>query len=191
MILAAGQSRRMGAANKLLLPWRGKPVILHVADTVRATPARPVVLVTGHQAGQVAAAVAGHALTIVHNPDFADGIAGSLRAGIAALPDTLDGAFLCLGDLPLVGPAVLDRLVAGFSPATGQTVCVPVHDGRRGHPVLWARRHFAALMKLEGDRGARDLIAAAGSALVEVPMPDAAVLTDVDTPDALAALDRR
>jgi molybdenum cofactor cytidylyltransferase len=112
----------------------------------------------------------------------------SLQIGIAALPANIDGALVCLGDMPLVTAAVLDRLIAAFSPLEGRAICVPTWNGKRGNPVLWDRRFFAAMADLAGDVGAKHLIGEHADLVAEVAMSDDAVLTDIDTPEALAAL---
>ncbi|MBX6324061.1 MAG: nucleotidyltransferase family protein, partial [Rhodospirillaceae bacterium] len=126
--------------------------------------------------------------TLVHNPDHAEGISASLKRGLAAVPAEADGALVCLADMPLVGPATLDRLIAAFNPVEGRTICVPTWNGKRGNPVLWARRFFPEMAQLSGDVGARHLIGEHADLVCEVAMPDDSVLTDVDTPEALAAL---
>ncbi|MGH6929350.1 MAG: nucleotidyltransferase family protein, partial [Dongiaceae bacterium] len=118
----------------------------------------------------------------------AEGMSTSLRAGLAALPGRIDGALICLGDMPLVTPTVLDRLIAAFNPDEGRAVCVPTWNGKRGNPVLWDRRFFAEMADLAGDVGAKHLIGEHADLVAEVAMPDDAVLTDIDTPEALAAL---
>jgi molybdenum cofactor cytidylyltransferase len=112
----------------------------------------------------------------------------SLRAGLTALPGTIAGALVCLGDMPLVTPAVLDRLIAAFNPDEGRSICMPTWNGKRGNPVLWDRRFFGEMADLAGDVGAKHLIGEHAELVAEVAMPDDAVLTDIDTPEALAAL---
>ena len=90
--------------------------------------------------------------------------------------------------MPLVDAGVVGRLIAAFNPAEHRSICVPVHNGQRGNPVLWGRQHFEALKSLTGDKGARALFDQYADELVEVAMPDEAVLTDIDTPEALAAM---
>ena len=187
LVLAAGQSRRMGR-NKLLLPIDGTPMVARTVDALIASSATDIVVVTGHQADQVRAALAGRGVAFVHNPDFAAGLSTSLKAGLAALPADADGALVCLGDMPLVTPAHLDRLIAAFNPVEGRLVCVPTYDGKRGNPVLWARQFFAEMQALAGDVGARGLLERHAEALCEVAMNDAGVLLDVDTPDAFSAV---
>lgn len=186
VVLAAGRSTRMGQHNKLLEALGGRPVVRRTVEAALASRARPVVVVTGHQADQVEAALAGLDVTFVHNPEFTSGMASSLKAGIAALPDRLDGAIVALGDMPEVGPAHLDRMIAAFEPKEGRSIIVPVHDGRRGNPVLWSAELFPAMERLSGDVGARQLIADNAESVVELDLGTEAVHVDLDTPDALA-----
>jgi molybdenum cofactor cytidylyltransferase len=188
IILAAGQSRRMGRINKLLAAIDGKPMVRWAAEAALASAARPVFVVLGHEADKVRAALASLDVTFVQNPDYAQGIAGSVKRGIAALPARADGAVVCLGDMPQVDSRLIDKLVAAFDPASGALVVVPSIDGRRGNPVVWARRFFNDLMAITGDIGARHLIGQYAEAVVEVPLAGDAALTDVDTPESFSAV---
>jgi molybdenum cofactor cytidylyltransferase len=188
VVLAAGRSSRMGGPNKLLAEIGGKPLVRIVVDAVLASRARPVVVVTGHQRDKVEAALAGLSVKFVHNPHFADGLDTSLKAGIAALPADADGAIVCLGDMPQVDAALIDRLIGAFDPDHGALVVLPTIDGKRGNPVVWSRRFFPDLMAVEGDVGARYLIGRYTEAVAEVPLTGTAALTDVDTPEALEAV---
>jgi molybdenum cofactor cytidylyltransferase len=188
LILAAGQSRRMGTLNKLLIGIDGKPMVRHVADAVAASRARPVVVVTGHERDAVARALAGIEAELVVNPDFAQGLSTSVKRGLAALPPDIDGAVVCLGDMPMVRGAEIDRLIDAFNPLEGRAICVPTRRGKRGNPVLLAKPLFAELAAVTGDVGARDLVAAHPELVAEVEMESDAVLTDIDTPQALARL---
>ena len=192
VVLAAGQSRRMGPQNKLLASVDGKPMIAHVVEQALASQAAPVVVVTGHERERVEAALADLDIRRVHNPDFARGLSTSLRRGLSALPAEADGVAVCLGDMPRVEAAVIDRLIAAFNPLEGRAVCVPTWGGKRGNPVLFARRFLPELQEIAGDVGARHLIGAYPESVCEVAMDEvgagAGVLLDVDTPEALAAL---
>jgi molybdenum cofactor cytidylyltransferase len=144
-----------------------------------------VVVVTGYQRERVEAALAGLPVDFVHNAAFADGLGTSLKVGIAALPAQADGAIVCLGDMPQVDAAMIDKLVGALVPDKGALIAVPTIDGQRGNPVVWSRRFFPELMAVEGDIGARHLIGRYGEAVTEVPLTGTAALTDVDTPEAL------
>jgi molybdenum cofactor cytidylyltransferase len=189
IVLAAGRATRMGA-NKLLAPLGGEPILRHVVTAALASRARPVVVVTGNQADDIAAALAGLDVRLAHNPDFADGMSTSLRVGLAALGDA-DGALICLGDMPRVSAAHLDAIIAAFDPGRGAGIVVPTFERKRGNPVLWARRYFAEMSSLTGDVGARSLLDRHTDDVLLLPVADAGVLLDVDTPDALAALSTR
>lgn len=187
IILAAGQSRRMGAVNKLLIEVDGKPMMRHAVDAARKAGADPVIIVTGHQPDEVQAA-AGDRVIFVHNPAFDNGLSTSLRVGISAIPETCDGALIALGDMPKVGAEHLRQLVAAHDPDEGHLICVPTRGGKRGNPVFWDRRFFEDMTALGGDVGAKHLIGDYDDVVVEVPMSDDAVLTDVDSPAALERL---
>jgi len=188
LVLAAGKSSRMGGPNKLLETIAGRPLVRIVAEAALGSKARPVIVVTGHQRERIEAALAGLPVRFAHNPHFADGLGGSLKAGIAALPAECDGVIVCLGDMPQVDAALIDKLIGSFDPDKGALVVVPTIAGMRGNPVVWSRRFFADLMAVEGDVGARHLIARYTEAVSEVPLTGTAALTDVDTPEALKAV---
>ena len=190
VILAAGRSTRMGGRNKLLAEVGGRKLVRIVAEQVLASRASSVVVVTGHQREEVEQALAGLNVRFVHNPAFAEGQGGSVRAGIDAVPDTADGAVICLGDMPLVDAAMIDRMIEAFSPGAGSLIVVPVSNGRRGNPVVWSRRYFGDLVKLDGDFGARHLIVQHADAVTEVEVGGPAAFLDIDTPDALAEIRR-
>jgi molybdenum cofactor cytidylyltransferase len=185
VVLAAGRSTRMGGPNKLLAEIGGRPLARIAAEQALASRAKPVIVVTGHERERVEAALKGLPVRLVHNPDFAQGLGGSVRAGIAAVPGEADGAIVCLGDMPQVDAALIDRLIAAFAPEQGALAVVPTIDGQRGNPVLWSRRFFPDLMAIEGDVGARHLIGRYGEAVVEVPVTGKGALVDIDTPEAL------
>ncbi|MDR3500415.1 MAG: molybdopterin-binding/glycosyltransferase family 2 protein [Parvibaculum sp.] len=186
LVLAAGRSSRMGAANKLLAEVEGRPMVARVVDAALASDTRPVIVVTGHEAEEVRAALSGRDVQFVHNPDYADGLSTSLRAGLAALPGDIAAALICLGDMPDVGAAHIGRLAAAFDPEESRTICVPTFGGKQGNPVLWGAEWFPEMRKLKGDVGAKHLIGEHADAVCEVPMPDEATLRDIDTPEEMA-----
>jgi len=188
VVLAAGRSTRMGAVNKMLAEIGGKPLVRIAAEQALASRAKPVIVVTGHERERVEQALAGLAVQLVHNPDYAEGLGTSLKAGIAALPEVADGAVVCLGDMPQVDAGLIDKLIGGFDPERGALVVVPSIEGRRGNPVLWSRRFFPDLMQIQGDIGARHLIGQYAEAVVEIALAGEAALTDVDTPESLSAV---
>jgi molybdenum cofactor cytidylyltransferase len=188
IVLAAGRSMRMGTINKLIAEIGGKPLVRIAAEQALASRAQPVIVVTGHERERVEAALAELPVRFVNNPDFADGLGTSLRAGIAAVPPDAEAAIVCLGDMPQVDTGLIDKLIAAFDPERGALVVVPTFDGRRGNPVVWSRRFFRDLMSISGDIGARHLIGTYAEAVVEVPVAGEAALTDVDTPESFSAV---
>ena len=188
VVLAAGRSTRMRGPNKLLAEIARRPLVRIVAEEALASRADPVIVVAGHQRAEVEKALAGLRVRIVHNPDFAEGLGTSLRAGIAAVPADSDAAIVCLGDMPRVDATLMNRLIAAFDPDRGALAVVPTFEGKRGNPVLWSRRFFPDLMAIEGDVGARHLIGRYSEAVAEVPVEGKAALIDVDTPEALSGV---
>jgi molybdenum cofactor cytidylyltransferase len=188
IVLAAGRSTRMGGPNKLLAEIGGKPMVRLAVESALASKAMSVTVVTGHQHEQIEAALKDLPVKFVHNPDFAEGLSTSVKTGIAAAPKDTDGVIVVLGDMPQVDSALIDKLIAAFDPERGALVVMPTIEGKRGNPVLWSRRFFPELMTLDGDVGARHLIASYLEGIVEVPVTGEGAFADVDTPEALAAI---
>ena len=188
ILLAAGRSTRFGGPNKLLAGLSGTPLVRRAAEALLASSARPVLVVTGHMAAEVEKALAGLDVRFVHNPDFAQGLSTSLKAGVAALPPGLDGALVALGDMPRITAAHIERLVSGFAPKEGRSIVVPVHKGKRGNPVLFSADLLPELMEVAGDTGARHIIGRHADEVAEVDLATDAIFVDVDTQDALARL---
>jgi len=186
IVLAAGLSSRMGS-NKLLAAVDGKPLVRHAAEAAGESAADPVVVVTGNAGDAVASTLHDLPLSTVKNPDFAKGLSTSLKSGLNALPDDCDGVVVLLGDMPDVSAALIDKLIAAFDPAEERTICVATRHGKRGNPVLWARRFFPEMLAIEGDVGAKHLMAQYGVLVCEVEAENDGPLTDIDTPEALAA----
>ena len=190
IVLAAGRSTRFGASNKLLADLDGVPLVRRTVGNIRDSRLSPVVVVTGHMAAEVQRALAGLDVTLVHNPDFAQGLSTSLRAGIKALPAGLDGVVVALGDMPQITAAHVDRLIAAFAPKEGRAIVVPVHGGKRGNPVLFSALLTAEMAAAAGDTGARHVIGQHAEEVAEVDLGTDAIFIDVDTPEALARLKR-
>ena len=186
VVLAAGLSSRMGA-NKLTMPLRGKPLIRHAMEAAAASRASSVIVVTGNNAKDVEIALAGLAVNFVENKEYTKGLSASLKCGLRALPDDCDAAAILLGDMPLVTPQLIDGLIAAFDPERGRASVVPGRHGRRGNPVLWARRFFPEMFALEGDTGAKPLLAAHLDLIYELEAADDGPFVDIDTLEALAA----
>ena len=186
LVLAAGRSRRMAPLNKLLVnDDKGIAMVARVVDQALASQARPVIVVTGHERDRVEEVLAGRGVIFAHAEDFAQGLSASLKSGLAALPAQIDGVMICLGDMPLVSGPMMDRLLAAFDPEEGRAIVQPTFRGKQGNPMLWAREFVPAMMGVTGDVGARHIAAMHADRLVEVEMPDDAVLRDFDTTESL------
>jgi molybdenum cofactor cytidylyltransferase len=191
IVLAAGRSTRMGAANKLTADIAGTPMVRRVVQAALASKARPVLAVTGHQASEVGAALAGLDAELVANPDYATGLASSLKAGIRALPGDCSGVVVLLGDMPGIMPEHLDRLIEAFVAAKCAAIVAPTQGRERGNPVVWPAAFFPALLQLEGDTGARRLLIEHARQVALVDLGTDAVLADIDTPEQLARMRER
>jgi molybdenum cofactor cytidylyltransferase len=187
LLLAAGRSSRMGS-NKMLAEIEGRPMVARTAQRLLSSRARPIVVVLGNEADKVDAALGKLPVERVRNPNFAEGLSTSLKCGLAALPSDIEGVIVCLGDMPQITGRDLDRLIAAFNPLEGRAIIVPTRHGKRGNPVLWARRFIPEMAALAGDVGARHLIGEHADLVCEVEMETDAVLVDIDTPEALAEL---
>ena len=186
IVLAAGRSSRMGARNKLLEPIAGKSMVALVAETALRSGAAPVIVVTGFEAARIEAEMTGLEIVVARNAAFDEGLSGSLKAGLSALPPDCAGALILLGDMPAIDASVLDALTAAF---TGRdAICVPMHQGRRGNPVLWGRSYFAEMTQLTGDFGAKTLMTLHADCVTEVEVGSESIFADIDTPADLARL---
>jgi molybdenum cofactor cytidylyltransferase len=184
LVLAAGQSSRMGGTNKLLAGVDGVPMLLRAVNAALASKASSVTVVLGHEAERAEALLAGRRVNFVRNPDFAEGMSTSLRAGIAALPAEVEAAVVLLADMPRVSAVHVDRLIDAFE-AQRPAIVVPQRNGRRGNPILWPRAFFAAMQNVAGDQGARGVLEANAGRIRFVDIDDDAIHADVDTPDDL------
>lgn len=191
ILLAAGRSVRMPGGSKLLLVWKGKPLVRWAAEALTEGGLSPIVAVAGGDPEALATALEGLPLHLVPNPRHAEGMGTSLAAGVFALGVDVEAAAVALGDMPLLAAATVRRLAAAFL-AADRSIAVPLCHGRRGHPVLFdLRRHRPGLLGLRADEGARSLLTAYPDEILEVPVNDEGVLLDVDAPEDYQALEAR
>jgi molybdenum cofactor cytidylyltransferase len=181
IVLAAGRSQRMGT-QKLLLPFAGQTVIEHIVDQVLAAPIRNTLAVVAEKENTVAAALSTKPITLAVNPDPKAEMLNSVRVGLRALDPGAQAAIIVLGDQPSLESAVLNQLVSAFR-TTQKGIVVPVHNGKRGHPLLIAARYFDELQQHYDDVGVRGLLTAHADDIAEVAMADAGVLADMDYPE--------
>ncbi|MGV4796883.1 NTP transferase domain-containing protein [Rhizobium sp. F40D2] len=189
VILAAGKSSRMGRGgkHKLLAEFDGVPLVRRSALTALGSDAASVIVVTGHRRLEIEAALSELPVTLVDNPDYADGMASSLIAGVLSKrADGADGILVMLADMPGISTVHINALISTFRNAGGEAVVRAVSGGKPGNPVVLPHSLDHAVLRLEGDVGARDIITTSGLSVLDVDIGDAAHL-DVDTPDDLLA----
>lgn len=189
VLLAAGSASRMGegGSHKLLAEFDGVPLVRRSALTAMASGVSAVIVVTGHRRGDIEQVLGDLAGERVYNPDYASGMASSLVAGVGTrAAQRADGVLVMLADMPGVTSDDLNVLIAAFREAGGQAIVRAVSGGKRGNPVILPRSVLNAVMRLEGDVGARHIIETSGLPVIDVEIGEAAHL-DVDTPEAVVA----
>ncbi len=190
IVLAAGAGSRFGG-GKLLAPWRGGVLLDGALAAAFASAVHRVTVVWGADPAVAEAATAfaertgdRDRLRLVRASRYADGLSASLAAGIAALPEDAEGAFVFLGDMPRVPHGLAASMAEAL--ARGAAAVATEFQGRRGHPVLFAKPLWPRLLALSGDRGAGELLRELGAAVALIPAPDDGVLYDVDRREDLA-----
>jgi molybdenum cofactor cytidylyltransferase len=184
LVLAAGQSSRMGGRDKLLEPVADAPLLRHVVQALSASAVDEIVVVLPPDPGDRLAALAGTPARMVTNPRAAEGMGTSVGAGVTALRADADAVLIVLADMPDVAAGDFDRLISAFDPSENRAIVRAVTEaGKPGHPVLFGRRFFEPLRALEGDSGARSLIEDDPEFLIDVALPGSAAVTDLDTPE--------
>ena len=181
IVLAAGRSQRMGT-QKLLLPFAGSTVIARVADAFLGVPVDQTIVVIRENDQQLRAALSGRPVIFVENLDPNSDMLGSVRGGLRALPAAAETILVSPGDLPLLDPKLIREMLAAFR-ATGRGILVPVHAGRRGHPLVFSARFREEILTSFDGAGLRGLLQAHAGEVFEWLSVDAAVLEDIDTPD--------
>ena len=187
IILAAGQSTRFGPANKLLHLIDTEPVILSTAKVALNADAKEVIVVTGHDAKAIEDALNGTAVRVVRNATPQAGMGTSLAAGANAVRSLPDTVMIMLGDMPMIKTETLQLIASKFAPDSGPDIIVPVHDGRRGHPVLFGASYLPKLCALTGDTGACAILRDHPERVRAVNVDDLGTLYDIDTQNDLIA----
>jgi len=173
----------MGAVNKLALTVEGVPLVRRIAQTLLAAGLEEVVAVVGHEAAQVRALLEGLSLTLVENPDYADGQMTSVHAGLAALSRPCDAFMVCLSDQPLLTTDDIAGLVRAFTDRGRASILVPTHGGARGNPVVLAHEHLAAILTGDRSLGCRGFIDRNPELVATVEMDTDHGVFDLDTPE--------
>jgi molybdenum cofactor cytidylyltransferase len=177
IVLTAGKSERMGRP-KALLPINGRTFLENILDAISQSSIRQTVVVTGHHHQEIVRRIP--LPHVVFNPDYEQGMITSFQTGIRSLPSTAEGALLFLVDHPLVAPTTINSLIANFAP---KRIVLPVFEGRRGHPVLFAREVLQEILDLTASQGANIVVRKDPARILEVPVSERGVLVDIDTPE--------
>lgn len=186
LILAAGESRRMGQP-KMLLPYAGATIIETVAGTALSSPAEQVVVVLGALEDKIRNAIAHLPVAIAVNRDFHLGMLSSIQCGIRMLMPEPGAVLLMLGDQPTVPVAAIESVIAAWR-ASDKSIVLPTFGGRRGHPLLIDLRYRDEILRLDPSAGMRALLTSYAGDVLEVPVDTSAILMDIDTPEDYAAL---
>ena len=181
IVLAAGESRRMGV-SKTCLPFAGKTVIEHIVLTLERAGVRDTVVVVGHAKEAIEALLQEYAVQVVFNPDYSEGMLSSLRAGLRQASSDWDGVMVALGDQPSIREETVSALMSRFSKSPDD-IHVPVYGGRRGHPLLFPARYRAVVLQQYDDTGLRGLLRAHPDRVRELDVDSDTVLRDMDYPE--------
>ncbi len=181
VVLAAGESQRMGS-RKLLLPFGGKTVIGHVVDELLRSDIDEAYVVVGHEGNRIAEELSRRPITIVTNPDYKRGMLSSVRCGLQALPQECEKVLVALGDQPALTSELVNVMVQTFS-STDKQILVPTYQGKRGHPLLFSIHYRDEIMTCFDDAGLRGLLHAHPEDIFEPTVSTPAVLSDMDYPD--------
>ena len=182
-ILAAGGSSRMEDENKLLLPFQESLVINQVCNTILNSGLKPVIVVTGFEHKKIEKALPKSIDQIIHNPEWEDGMAGSIYAGMSILPDTVDGNMIVLGDMPLLTTHTLKQLIEQFCVHEGKQIIYPVYSGQQANPVIFPRKYFSEILSSTGDRGCKKVLKQYPDDATGISIDSEEVILDCDTKD--------
>ncbi len=188
VLLAAGESRRMGSVNKLTLLVQGRPLVRRSAQILLGSRVSEVVVVLGHEAGRIRRLLADLPLRFVVNEDYADGQMTSVNCGLEALSDDCDGVMIALADQPRLETDDIDRLIEAFDAREDGSVLVPTYRGRRGNPVVLSYDHRETILGGGRNLGCRHFIDKNPGLVSTIEMDNDHVVVDLDTPEEYARL---
>jgi len=182
IVLAAGESKRMGKLQKLLMPLERTTILEQTVDNFIRSEVSEVIVVAGSRAEEINRLMVERPVTVVVNPDFHRGMSTSIIAGLRSIRDESRGIMIALADQPFIDSLTINKLIREFG-SHDKGIVVPVYRGRRGHPVILSCKYRPELLILEGDVGARQVLAAHTEDVLEVAVDCEGVLLDIDTID--------
>lgn len=182
IILAAGQSKRMGSINKLLMRIEDRPMIQRVVDVAIEAGSSDIYVVTGFERDRIESRMSGYGVNFVHNESFRAGMGTTISEGVKAIFDQgFDGAMILLGDLPYLRADTVIAVAESFVEYEGRKIVIPTYEGNPGHPVVFPKAFFNDLTQLSGDRGAREVYARHQSSVARIEVEDPGATRDLDT----------
>ncbi len=181
IILAAGESKRMGSP-KALLPFKGKTFLEHIISVLKRCSLDAVTVVLGADAKTIRESADLSETNVVVNSNYEEGQLSSLIAGLDSLPARSEAVVVCLVDMPFVTEETVNAILSTFS-ETHASIVVPVYEGRRGHPVLFSRSVYEELLNAPPEQGARWVVKADVSRVRYVEVSDGGVVIAINTPD--------
>jgi molybdenum cofactor cytidylyltransferase len=191
IILAAGESKRMGQ-TKQLMKWQGKPLLQHVIENLRDSLVNEIILVLGHEAELIQKEIPASGIKIVLNANYQQGMSSSVKKGIMALDTKTDGFMVVLGDQPAIPGEMINQLIIEFeSVRPEKNILIPTFRRSRGHPVLFSRKYILEAKNLKGDLGLRQILLSHPDDIWTLEVGTDAILKDIDTPNDLAEYEKR
>ena len=184
VILAAGESRRMGKQNKLLLPVGGETLLVKLVKSVCASDVGQVLVVIGHEAENIRCKLKEFPLSFVYNPNYSEGMTTSIKSGVKEVSPDCDGLLICLADMPLINTSDINQLIHAYvqNRVKGESlIVVPVFKGQRGNPVLFSKEFQNDILKHKNKSGCKEVIMNNTESVMEIEMDDENILVDVDT----------
>lgn len=183
VLLAAGTSSRMGKANKLLLPLKSKAMLCHCVEQLQQSKIEEIIVVTGHEEALIRSVLQDYnaAITIVHNPNFRQGMTSSIQKGIAACAKTTQGFMICLGDMPFLKTLDYNRLIDAFKGAN--QIIAPYFGQRRGNPILFGANYKTALLNHTQPNGCKEILKTNSKQVVPVQFDQEQTFQDIDFPN--------
>ena len=184
VILAAGESRRMGKQNKLLLPIGGEALLVKLVASVCASDVGQVLVVIGHEAEKIRRELNEFPLNFVYNPNFSEGMTTSIKYGVKVASHECDGLLICLGDMPFINTSEINKLIHAYvkNRIKGEgLIVVPVFKRQRGNPVLFSIEFQNDILEHKKESGCKEVIMKNSDSVMEIEMDDEKMLLDVDT----------
>lgn len=181
IVLAAGESKRMGQ-TKLLLPWQGKVILQHVLNNLLNSRVDEVILVLGHEAEHILKIISVDKIKVVFNPDYKEGMSASIRQGLMAMEEKAEAFLIFLGDQPGINKEVVNRLIGEFNRIHPEkNIVLPTVGRFKGHPVLFGIKYKKQALQLKGDVGCRQILTDHPDDILTVEMDNDAIMYDIDT----------